>query len=232
MRMLLTSGGVQSDLLRDCLLGLLNKPFAESSVVVIVDAILPFAGDNTQTLIHLNELQALGWKQLDLMSLSGGPRSVIEDRLRSADVIFCYGGSNHWLAHVWTATGLAPLLRELLDEKVYLGLSAGSMIFSRLHNEVVEAFDDYEEIGMLQLDSVAAAIPLFDWALLPHLGADYFPHHTDEWAADAAARLAAPVYFLDDESALLVHDPNRSPEVISSGHWLQFDHDGHLVASA
>jgi dipeptidase E len=231
MRMLLTSGGVRNDLIRKSLLGLLDQPFAESRVAVIVDAILPFAGDNTQTLIHLEELHSLGWKEFDLMSLFGGPHSVIESRLRSADVIFCYGGSNHWLAHAWTASGFAPLLRELLDEKVYLGLSAGSMIFSRLHAQVVEAFDDHEEVEMLQLDSVAPAVPLFDWVLMPHLGAPYFPHQTDDWAAAGAARLGGPIHFIDDDTALLVRDPAEAPEVISSGHWLQFDEGGRLVDS-
>jgi dipeptidase E len=231
MRMLLTSGGVRNDLIRNALLDLLGQPFADSKVAVIVDAILPFAGDNSQTLTDLVELHSLGWKEFDLMSLFGGPRSVIESRLRSADVIFCYGGSNHWLAHAWTATGFTSLLRELLDEKVYLGLSAGSMIFSRLHADVVEAFDDHEELEMLQLDVAAPAIPLFAWAVMPHLAAPYFPHQTDEWAAAGATRLGAPVYFIDDETALLVRDPEQAPEVISGGHWLQFDGVGMLVDS-
>jgi dipeptidase E len=231
MRMLLTSNGVTNDPIRTALLDLLGQPFDQSKVVVIIDAILPFAGDNRQTLIHLEQLSSLGWQQFDLMSLFGGPHSVIEQRLRSADVIYCYGGSNHWLAHAWIANGFAPLLRELLDEKVYLGLSAGSMIFSRLHNDVVEAFNDQEEIEMLQLDSAAPALPLFDWALMPHLGASYFPDHDDDWAAAGAGRLAAPAYFLDDESALLVRDAAADPEVISNGHWLRFGAGGRLVDS-
>jgi dipeptidase E len=231
VRMLLTSNGVQNDLIRDSLLELLGLPFAEARIAVIVDAILPFAGDNSSTLRHLTQLHALGWKEFDLMSLVAGPHSVIESRLRSADVIFCYGGSNHWLAHTWTSTGFAPLLRELLDEKVYLGLSAGSMIFSRLHGEVVEAFDDHGEVEMLQLESVAPAVPLFDWALLPHLAAPYFPEQSDDWAAAGAARLGGPVYFIDDDTAVLVRDPATAPELVSSGHWLQFDADGRLVDS-
>jgi dipeptidase E len=231
MRMLLTSDGVSNDLIRDALRDLLGQPFADSRVAVVIDAILPFAGDNTKTLTHIGQLSSLGWKQFDLMSLFGGPHSVIESRLRSADVIFCYGGSNHWLAHAWTVNGFAPLLRELLDEKVYLGLSAGSMIFSRLHTRVVDAFDDHEEIEMLQLDSVGPALPLFDWAVLPHLGASYFPEQTDDWAAAGAARLGAPSYFIDDDTALLVRDPSEAPDVVSSGHWLQFDDGGRLVGS-
>jgi dipeptidase E len=231
MRMLLTSGGVRNDLICESVLELLGKPFEESMVAVIIDAILPFAGGNTKTLADLSKFHDLGWKQFDLMSLAGGPHSVIEARLRSADVIFCYGGTNHWLAHAWTSNGFAPLLQELLETKVYIGLSAGSMIFSRLHTNVVEAFDDQEEVAMLQLDSVAPALPLFDWAVMCHLGAPYFPETTDDWAAEHAARLAHPIYFIDDDTALLVRDPEDAPEVVSEGHWLQFDGGARLVAS-
>ncbi|MEO7720442.1 MAG: Type 1 glutamine amidotransferase-like domain-containing protein [Pseudolysinimonas sp.] len=222
MRMLLTSNGVSNDLIRETFADLLGKPFGEAKIVAIIDAILPFGGDSSKLLSHLQGVQDLGWRQFDVLSLFAGPQSLVETRLRDADVIFCYGGSNHWLAHAWTATGLAPVLAELLESKVYLGWSAGSMIFSRAHDAVVAEFDDEkDEVAMFGLSSASAAVPLFDWFVLCHLNAPYFPNQTDEWAAAVAARLGSPVYFLDDDSALLVRDPDADPEVISTGHWLR-----------
>jgi dipeptidase E len=232
MRMMLTSGGVQEGALLDTLHGLLDKPIAESRCVAVIDGMLPFGGDRSKMLADLEAFRRLGWAELNVMSLFGGPRSVIESRLRSTDVVFCYGGSNHWLSHAWTETGLAPaVLRELLDEKVYLGLSAGSMIFSRQHAAAVEAFDDHEEVEMLQLDSVGPALPLLDFIVVAHLGAPFFPHSTDAWAASSAARLGGPVWFLDDTSALVVRDPDADPEIVSSGHWLRFGDGGRLIDS-
>ncbi|GAB3401249.1 peptidase E [Schumannella luteola] len=231
MRLMLCSGLVHEGPTLDALVGLLGKPIAESRIVVVIDAMLPFPGDKSTMLGHLDELKALGWAELDILTLFSGPSSGIEQRLRDADVIFGYGGTNHWLAHAWRASGLAPVLRELLDEKVYVGFSAGSMIFSRRHAEVVDAFDDHEEVRMLGLDQidggVGPALPLVDWMLLPHLGADFFPHATDEWAAEAAAKFPVPLWFLDDDSALIVRDPDTDPEPVG-GHWLRFA-DGELV---
>lgn len=229
MRMLLTSEGVHNDLIRQKLVELLGKPVEEATIVAVIDAILPFAGDNTKTLADLHGLSSLGWKEFDLLSLFAGPSSLIESRLRSGDVIFCYGGSNHWLAHAWTSTGLAPVLAELLDEKVYLGWSAGSMIFSRLQARSVEAFSDQDEVARFELSTVAPAVPLFDWLVICHRGAEWQPQVTDEVIAACAARLGGPVYFLDDETALLVRDAASSPEVISSGQWRLFDGSGQLV---
>jgi dipeptidase E len=212
MRMLLTSEGVHNQAIRSALVELLGQPIDQSSIVAVVDAILPFGGDNTKTLADLTQLSSLGWKQFDLLSLFAGPASLVESRLRSADVIFCYGGSNHWLAHAWISTGLAPVLRELLDEKVYLGWSAGSMIFSRRQADSVKAFHDQDEVAMFELESVAPAAPLFDWSVICHRGADWQPQVTDEVIAACAARLGGPVYFLDDDTALLVRDPDSAPQ--------------------
>jgi dipeptidase E len=105
------------------------------------------------------------------------------------------------------------------------------MIFSKLHAAAVNALDDQDEVEMLQLDSVGPALPLFDWFPVPHLGAPFFPHATDEWAADVAVKLGGEAWFLDDSSALLIRDPQLEPEIISTGHWLHFDADAELVGS-
>ena len=230
MRMLLTSNGVLESPAKDALLGLLGKPLSESRTVVLLDAMLPFPGDKSRMLDHIQRYRDLGWAECDILTLFSGPPSGIEARLRSADVIFSYGGTNHWLAHAWRASGLAPVLRELLDEKVYVGMSAGSMIFSRLHAAAIGALDD-QEVDMLELDEVGPAIPLFDWFFVAHLGAPYFPDATDQWAAAVAARLGGPAWFLDDGSSLIVRDPEAQPEVVSNGHWLHFDAAGALVDS-
>lgn len=236
MRMLLTGQGISNDLIRARLLDLLDAPLAESRVVMVIDAILPFPGDRTKLVEHLTRTHSLGWAEFGVLSLFAGPASLVESRLRSADVIVGYGGSNHWLAHAWTASGLAPVLPELLDEKVYVGWSAGSMIFSRLHEAAVEALDDQDEVEMFGLGSVGPALPLFDWFVMPHLGADWGGEvgrgvWNDDWAAVVAARLGGPVWFTDDDSALLIHDPAADPEVVSSSHWLRFNGGGQLVAS-
>ena len=231
MRMLLTSNGIANDLIRDELVALLGKPIADSRVVVVIDAILGFPGDSSKLVEHLAGLRSLGWAEFDVASLFAGPAALVESRLRSADAILGYGGSNLWLAHAWTATGLAPVLAELLEEKVYVGWSAGSMIFPRLLGRWAEDFGDQDELEMFGLDAVAPAVPLFDWFFMGHLGADWMPAGAEERAARGAERTGQEVWFVDDDSALVVRDPAAEPVVVSSGHWRRFGADGSLVAS-
>lgn len=231
MRMLLTSGGISNGLIREGLVDLLGKPIADSRVVVVLDAILGLPGDSSTLVDDLQKLRALDWAEFDVASLFAGPPALVESRLRSADVILGYGGSNLWLAHAWAVTGLAPVLAQLLDEKVYVGWSAGSMIFPRLLSRWAEDFDDQEELELFGLETVEPAVPLFDWFFMGHLGADWMPEDAEERAARGAARARQPVWFVDDDSALLVRDAAADPVVISTGHWRRFGVDGSLVES-
>ncbi|WP_404313223.1 Type 1 glutamine amidotransferase-like domain-containing protein [Agrococcus terreus] len=231
MRMLLTSNGLTEPVVLDALVDLLDRPIRESRVVVVIDAILGFPGDSSTLVEHLESLRSLGWAELDVASLYAGPRELVASRLRSADVILGYGGSNLWLAHAWAATGLAPLLRELLEEKVYVGWSAGSMIFTRALPRWGESFDDQDELDMFGLASVEPAVPLFDWVFLGHLGADWMPRDAEAWAERGAARSGCTVWFMDDASALLVRDPQAEPVVVSAGRWQRIGPDGTVEAT-
>lgn len=229
--MLLTSNGIANDIIRDALVDLLGKPLADSRVVVVIDAILGFPGDSSTLVEHLEGLRSLGWAEFDVASLFAGPPALVESRLRSADVILGYGGSNLWAAHAWQATGLAPVLAELLDQKVYVGWSAGSMIFARRLDRWPADFDDQEELDLFGLETAVPAVPLFDWFFAGHLGAEWMPANAEERFARGAERSGQEVWFVDDDSALLVRDPGAEPIVISSGHWRRYGADGSLIAS-
>jgi len=231
MRMLLTSNGVANDDIRDALVDLLGKPIADSRVMVVIDAILGFPGDSSKLVEHLAGLRCLGWAEFDVASLFAGPATLVESRLRSADVILGYGGSNLWAAHAWQASGLSPVLAELLDQKVYVGWSAGSMIFARKLDRWPADFDDQDELELFGLEAATPAVALFDWFFAGHLGADWMPATAQKRLARGAELSRQEVWFVDDDSALLIRDPAAEPVVVSSGHWLRFGADGSIVAS-
>ncbi len=228
--MLLTSNGLSEPVVLAALVDLLDRPIPESRVVVVIDAILGFPGDSSTLVEHLESLRALGWAEFDVASLYAGPPELVASRLRSADVILGYGGSNTWLAHAWTATRLAPVLQELLEEKVYVGWSAGSMIFTRTLPRWGEAFDGQDELDLFGLTTVEPAVPLFDWVFLGHLGAEWMPRDAEEWAARGAVRSGSTVWFVDDASALVIRDARADPVVVSAGRWRRIGPDGAVAA--
>ncbi|HEX4789040.1 MAG TPA: Type 1 glutamine amidotransferase-like domain-containing protein, partial [Actinospica sp.] len=112
-------------------------------------------------------------------------------------------------------------LRELLETKVYVGVSAGSMIFSRRLNErtarIMQEDADLEFVGE---DQVSSPIGLFDWYLKPHLDSPDFPARDEAWAEHLLATVDFPLYLIDDASAVRVRgEHGEQIDIVTEGGW-------------
>jgi dipeptidase E len=216
--MLLTSNGLRNDILRSALADLLGKPFSAARAVFIPTASVAVAGDHGWLIEDLRLVHSLGWRELNLLELNGLPQEMVLSRLRRADVIYVEGGNHYHLANSITAGGLATGLAGLLESAVYVGVSAGSMIFSRnLSARTGEAFGEQEDLRILGEMPPRSPVAMFDWYLKPHMNSASFPHRTPAWFEKAAARLDCPVYALDDDSAVRVR--GGDVDVVSGGEW-------------
>jgi dipeptidase E len=148
--MLLTSNGIRNETLRTALADLLGKRFAAARVVFIATASTAVPGDHSWLVEDLGRLHGLRWREFDMLELNGLPAAMVCRRLRHADVIYVEGGNHYHLANSIIAGGLATDLADILESKVYVGVSAGSMIFSRnLSNQTGAAFGEHEDLEIL-----------------------------------------------------------------------------------
>jgi dipeptidase E len=216
--MLLTSNGLRNEALRSALADLLGKPFRSARVVFVPTASVATAGDHGWLVEDLNRLHGLRWREFNVLELNGLPGPEVLARLRRADVIYVEGGNHYHLANSITANGLAAEMADLLESKVYVGVSAGSMIFSRnLSERTGEAFGEQDDLRILNGTRACSPFGLFDWYLKPHLNSPGFPNRTHQWFAEAAAQLDFPVYAIDDDSAVRVRGDET--DVVSGGEW-------------
>ena len=109
-------------------------------------------------------------------------------------------------------SGLADLLPSLLQEKVYVGMSAGSIVVNPTLGEQYDGIDPPTGSDK--------ALGLVDFALRLHLDAEYMPTaslaHLEQWAAG----VDVTAYAIDDQTAIKVID--GVVEVVSEGHWKRF----------
>lgn len=216
--MLLTSAGIRNEILSSALAELVGKPLAEASVAFIPTASVAAAGDHGWFVDDLSRLHGLGWRELDILELNGLPQREVLERLRHADVIYAEGGNHYHLANSIIVNGFAGEMAAAVESKVYVGMSAGSMIFSRnLSRKTGEAFGEQEDLRILGETPARSPLGLFDWYVKPHLNSPYFPERTPAWFAKAAAKLGFPVYALDDDSAVRVR--GSETDVVSDGAW-------------
>lgn len=215
--MLLTSAGLQNDTLKSALADLVGKRFAAARLVFIPTASVATAGDHGWVIEDLSQLHGLGWREFNILELNGLPGPMVAERLRRADVIYVEGGNHYHLAN--SMTRVAPEMADILESKVYVGVSAGSMIFSRnLSPRTGEAFGEQDDLRILGEAPARSPFGLFDWYLKPHMNSRDFPNRTPAWFKKAAARLDCPVYAIDDNSAVRVR--GDEVDVVSTGEWL------------
>lgn len=216
--MLLTSNGLANDILRQAFAELLGKPCAEARVATIVTASLGEPGDHGWFVEALADLHGMGWGELDVLDLNGLPRDVLEGRLGRADVWWVTGGNQFHLAQSIARAGLSQAFPRLLREKVYVGTSAGSMIFSRRFDErAADLLGDLADLHLLGEERIKPPCPLFDWYVKPHLDSPSFPNRDEAWADRLAASVDFPLYLLDDDSAIRVR--GDKVDVVSTGRW-------------
>ena len=217
MKLLLTSAGIKNASIHTALLDMLGKPIEECNALCIPTAIYALSIGPAAARRFISGLEPecpmceLGWKSLGVLELTALP-TIGEDRwipwVREADVLLVDGGDATYLAHWLRESGLVDLLPEL-DDKVWVGVSAGSMVMTpRIGDDFVEwagAPDD-------------RTLGLVEFSIFPHL--DAFPTNTMADAERWAAELSTPSYAIDEQTAIRV--VGDEVEVISEGRWRHF----------
>jgi len=221
---------------------LLDKPITESNALFIPTAIYPFPGGPGMAWQAIcgkasSPLAELGWNSLGILELTALP-SIEEaawlPAVRDADALLVWGGDPLFLANWMRRSGLTALLSTLRSKAVYVGVSAGSMAAT---STVVETYTEPPrgDAGPLKSEGIVFATPqgdvdrilvtgqgagLVDFSVIPHLE---HPDHPDASLANAqrwAARIPAPTYAIDDQTAIRVVD--GVAQVISEGNWKLF----------
>ncbi len=221
MRLLLTSAGVKNVSIRNALVDLLGKPIADSSALCIPTAAYghPMVGPGVgpwKFISGTSELPMvdLGWKSVGVLELTALP-SIDEERwvplVQETEVLLVAGGDALYLCHWMRQSGLADLLPSL-DETVWVGLSAGSMVMTpRVGQEFVQwtpPTGDDNTLGIV------------DFSICPHLAPDGMPGNSMAVAEEWAAGISGPAYAIDDETAIEVVE--GTARIVSEGQWRHF----------
>ena len=217
MKLLLTDGGVKNASMHGALVGLLPKPIAECNALAIPTAgyghpmAQPFRAYQFLSGRSSNPMVELGWKSVGVLELTALP-SIDREKwvgwVQEADVLLVNGGDALYLAHWMRESGLADLLPTMPD-KVWVGLSAGSMVMApRIGSDFV---------GWSPPGGGDAALGVVPFGIFPHVGEPMCPENTMEAAEKWAAEIGIPGYAIGTETAIRVVD--GKVDVISEGDW-------------
>ncbi len=220
MKLLLTSAGVKNQSINGALLELLGRPIAESRALAVPTAGYGHPMGTPEGAFRFLTGQSptpmceLGWKSVGVLELSALPsldRARWVPWVEDADVLLVNGGDALYLAHHMRESGMADLISSLPD-KVWVGLSAGSMVMAPKIGE--------EFMGWRPPSGKDEALGIVDFAIFPHLEHPSLPTNTMAAAEVWASKLGVPAYAVDDDTAFKVVD--GVVEVVSEGKWRHF----------
>jgi len=219
MKLLLTSAGLKNKTLAKAVLDLMGKKAGEINLAFIPTAMNPTGTDKTWFIDNLNELKQQGYKLIDIVDISALPKWNWQARLEAADVLFFSGGTSPHLMYWMEKSGLKELLPELLKTKVYVGVSAGSIVTSptsALSNKK-KALWYKEKFGY----EAGAGLGFIDFYIRPHLNAPNHPNSKKEILEQVAKEIPETIYGIDDQMAIKVIDGKI--EVVGEGEYLVFN---------
>lgn len=211
MKLLLTSAGIRNKSIAQAALDLVSVPASKIKLVFIPTAANVEEGDKGWLIDDLRHFQEQKYESIDIVDIAAVPEKIWRPRLEKANLI-CFGGGNEqYLARIIRESGLKELLPDLLKTRVYMGISAGSMVAGTFLPEnllkVVYPEDQFDEELEKSLDFV-------NCNFIPHLNSPHFPRARKE-VLESLKGLEAPLYGLDDQSALKIVE--NQIEIISEG---------------
>lgn len=217
MKLLLTSEGLANQVIINALLDLTQKPFDQLKVAFIPTASNVEEGDKGWVINDLMKLKELKFASVDIVDISALPKEIWQKRLENTDIFFFEGGNTCHLMYWIKKSGLINLLPELLKTRVWVGVSAGSIVVTK-DISLNDSQKLYREEDDMENNT---GLGYLDFHIRPHLNSSYFPNMTLENIQEIADETKETIYALDDNSAIQVIDEKIS--VISEGIWKRFN---------
>jgi len=214
MKLLLTSGGITNKSITDALFDLAGKKPEDTSLVFVPTASNVEKGDKGWFIDDLINLKKQNFKSIDIADISAVEEKVWRPKLEEADVLFFEGGNIYHLMKWINKSSLASLLPELLKTKVYVGVSAGSMVICK--DLILKISQILYEEDLDQTENMPG-LNFVDFYFLPHLNSLYFKNLKENFIRETVKDIPEKIYILDDNCALKVI--NEKVDVISEGRW-------------
>ena len=202
MKFLLTSSGINNDDIALSLSSLVGKPLKETNILFVPTAANTEGEDKRWLIGNLTDLQKYNFKSIDILDIAAVSSDVWKKRFMEKDVI-CFGGGNEkYLAEIFDTGAMKDFLQELSDTKVYVGISAGSMVTGNfMPHKLYPSIFPEETFG----EGVQRAMGLHHFCFIPHLNSNYFAHVRKENLERLKDDFTTDVYSTDDETALQIN---------------------------
>ena len=136
MKLLLTSAGLTNSSIGNALKELVSKNPSDSLVAYVPTASNAEPGNKDWVIKDFINLYRFGFNNIDIVDPTAAGIDW-KKRMEPADIIYLSGGNTFHLLDQFRKTGLDKWLNEKLADKVYVGVSASTIIAGPTIEELV-----------------------------------------------------------------------------------------------
>lgn len=205
-RMILASCGFRTpETVHKCI-EFVGKPAKEISFGIINEAYVPYHLPHDWVIDGLISIHDNFSNNIELIPFTLDI-AEIKNRLADKDVIFVIGGSTAYLKTIFDRTGFSKILPELLEEKVYVGSSAGSMIIGHCPTKetLLKTSGDDDDF------SVTEYLGLLPIEIIPHIHGKFTLPAAENQIVPESVKQKYTIYGLSDDAAVIVDDGKIYP---------------------
>lgn len=183
-----------------------GKPAKEISFGIINEAYVPYHLPHDWVIDGLISIHDNFSNNIELIPFTLDI-AEIKNRLADKDVIFVIGGSTAYLKTIFDRTGFSKILPELLEEKVYVGSSAGSMIIGHCPTKetLLKTSGDDDDF------SVTEYLGLLPIEIIPHIHGKFTLPAAENQIVPESVKQKYTIYGLSDDAAVIVDDGKIYP---------------------
>lgn len=203
MKLLLTSSGLENDAIAQAILDLARLPKEKIRMAYVPTAANSDDHDKSWSINDMAQCRDQRYGHIDIVDFTALPKASWLPRLEAANVLFFGGGNEQYLALKMREHGLRDELSKLLETRLYVGVSAGSMVTGKfLSRDMFEIVYPEEPTP----DELEQGLGYVGFHFIPHLNSNHFPAVTESNVRSLQPQLTTPLYALDDQTALAVED--------------------------
>lgn len=206
MRLALASQGFTTDEIAKKIEELVGKPLEKINVAIINEAYVELdeTRDKRWLIIELANIEKYIGGTIDFVNFRAYDKEEIKKHFQRADLIYIVGGRQHILEKLFRETDTIDILKQMANEKVIMGTSAGSIVLGRK----ITSADFWKERYPKDWDLAKTheELNLVNFNIIPH----YMREDHKKWTKSFFERVLKenpfPIYAITDKQMVVYHD--------------------------
>ncbi len=205
MKLVLASQGFYTNDIANKVSELVGKSLDNINIAIINEAYTALPSNESKRWL-INELSHIVkyiGGNIDFVNLRAYSKEETKQRCLNSDLIYIVGGKQFILPQLFKETGFDQTLKEIINEKVVMGTSAGSMVLGRQIESDKYWFTRYKK-HLSEIEN--RNLGLIDTNIIPHYMRKDRNMWNKEFYEDVLADNPFPVYAITDLQALIYDD--------------------------